>query len=297
MKLAGLFILALTQLVGCRIDRPPPLPSVAGDDGQTGDLSALPAETDHQSPADGTVEKPLDTVVHTDPEPSIEHPHEFKPQDCLALQTEMPELPSGNYDIYPFIDDGVMTSIQASCDMETDGGGWTLVLNYNHKAATNPPLFVRTDSLPLKGGDNLGFDESLQLGNWGHTSNALLDHFKGMRSLRFFCRSSENSRVLHFKSDDANCTMASKTGTGGCLSMKESFIPLADHSAIIPGAMDRAELERGDETLTYNTFGKSEPIGPDRMWSIRAEPSQSTWECDFGSNNASYDTMHRVWIR
>jgi hypothetical protein len=218
-------------------------------------------------------------------------------ENCLALKTADPSLPSGIYNIQPreAAEQGV--AIPAYCDMETDGGGWTLILNYNHKAATNPELSMRIDSLPLMGSQVLGMDESLVPDYWGHAGNEMLRSLPGFRELRFYCRSSENTRVMHFKTDDASCISAVQLGNGSCGNIRNSFVPFDDHTAILPAAVDRAEFDRLDEMLTYNTFGKTEAETPDRMWSIRAEPSQQVWECDFGSNSASFHTLHRVWIR
>jgi hypothetical protein len=102
---------------------------------------------------------------------------------------------------------------------------------------------------------------------------------------------------LHFKTDDVACVDAVQLGTGSCENIRNRFVPMHDHSAMLPAAADRAEFDRMDATLTYNTFGKMEADTPDRMWSIRAEPSQQVWECDYGSNHAMFHTLHRVWIR
>ena len=181
--------------------------------------------------------------------------------------------------------------------METDGGGWTLVLNYNHRAATNPELDVRLDSLPLLGRESLGQDESLEQEFWGHAGNEMLRSLTGFRELRFQCRSSENTRVMHFKTADADCIAAVQLGRGSCAGMRNDFVPMPDHTALLPAAMDRAEVDRFDATLTYNSFGKTEVDTPARMWSVRAEPSQQAWECDYGSNDFMFHTIHRVWIR
>ncbi|HET9240882.1 MAG TPA: fibrinogen-like YCDxxxxGGGW domain-containing protein [Oligoflexus sp.] len=220
----------------------------------------------------------------------------FYPRDCLALKKADPALPSAIYSIYPLGADADK-AVAASCDMDTDGGGWTLILNYNHRAATNPELVVRLDSLPLLGSDSLGRDESLEPEFWGHAGNELLRSLTGFRELRFQCRSSENTRIMHFKTADADCISAVQLGRGSCANIGNAFVPMSDHTALLPAAMDRAEVDRLDVTLTYNTFGKTEVDTPARMWSVRAEPSQQAWECDYGTNDFMFDTLHRVWIR
>ncbi|XP_072312662.1 microfibril-associated glycoprotein 4-like [Eucyclogobius newberryi] len=47
-----------------------------------------------------------------------------KPMDCSDILKENPTKRSGVYTIHPF---GENIGIQALCDMETDGGGWTMI--------------------------------------------------------------------------------------------------------------------------------------------------------------------------
>jgi hypothetical protein len=287
----GCFLVSL--LLACQARQQPHVPA----EGDAAGASGVNAQTQNQAsdlsqgPEYGQKEPGVPR------EPNASQDEVVFPEHCLALKATDPSLPSGVYTIQP--QNGALQGlpVQASCDMETDGGGWTLILNYNHKGATNPELSVRTESLPLLGSQVLGKDESLEPAFWGHAGNEMLRALTGFRELRFYCRSSENTRVMHFKTADASCIAAVQLGNGSCENMRDDFVPMSDHTAILPAAMDRAEYDRLDETLTYNTFGRMEAGTLDRMWSIRAEPSQQVWECDFGSNSAEFHTLHRVWIR
>ena len=69
--------------------------------------------------------------------------------------------------------------VRADCDMETDGGGWMLALNYAHAAGTDPDLSIRSlvKGPPLLGASDLGSDESNSSfagGSWGHLTRDAL---------------------------------------------------------------------------------------------------------------------------
>lgn len=213
-------------------------------------------------------------------------------KSCHEILTNFPQATSGIYVIDPDGYAGANPSTNCYCDMSTDGGGWTLVLNYLHAGNTNPALVVKTNSLPLQGSTTLGTDESASASTWGNVSNTYLSAFT-FSELRFYAKTSAHTRVIHFKTSHTNTMNYFLTGTGSMsgIGTAGNYTALTGHSSYLPASSASYFTNQGNAAMTEFPFW----LNGTYHWGIRGGGSR--WEVDDYPGNSANSTLHQIWIR
>jgi len=197
-------------------------------------------------------------------------------KSCKSLHNADPDLPSG---VYRIDQDGKGSAKPRSvyCDMTTDGGGWTLVLAYNHVGGENKDLVLGVPLDPATG--------------YAHFSNAMMKSLT-YGEARFYCTTSGHARVMNFKTTNAGALNYLKTGGANTVGYWTSgTTKLEGHTAYLPDAALDVYSNQHNYAMTEFPFW----TGGVYHWGINGVGNR--WECDDFPNNNSKTTLHQIWVR
>ena len=175
-------------------------------------------------------------------------------------------------------------------NLVTDSDGWILLLAYNHLAGENDPLVIGTaPSSPSDGYSHV----------WAGTHLGLT--VSDIDAVRFYCKSEQHNRVVHFSVNNDWIKAAVLTGSaaGNQASLWTSgTTKLPGHTAYLPDTTTAVLTNTINGLLEFPMW---DDVGG-HVWSIR-DYFKFRWYCDDQGTTGVYDpmpnlgTLHQIWFK
>ena len=156
-----------------------------------------------------------------------------------------------------------------------------LFFSYKHLAGENNALVP--DTIPT---DEANGYSHQYLGSMGYTADDIQD-------LRFYCESSGHTRVMNFKTSNANIKTIAVSGNQAgntAASWNVGFTALPGHTAFLPAVTDTAPTN-ATGGLDHFPFYKIHHY----HWTLQGFGNY--WECDDFPGDNSLTTRHNIWVR
>jgi len=193
---------------------------------------------------------------------------------------------------------GYQVYINMLKDQKYKSSKWVMIMNYTHKANTNPSLRIMQNQFPLERNYTLGTDGSTDPSSWGHVSIALLRYMK-FNVMRFYA--TNGTKTVHFILKNKDAISYFKYGHGKVPS------PLSDNDIVFLSNHNGPLMRGGPDTASY-MGERAMTEFPWMLWAVKGglDTKGNKTKCPNGTNGYKWvvvddaqcerNTIHKIYV-